>query len=802
MTGVPMGLRLALGGDRSARVRLMLMTGGVAAAVALLLGVAGAAPAAIDRMQTASSRFVTYTDKDSGLTTGVRAETSVGYWRGQPLRVLSVETVGPPVTPPQGVAALPGPGELLVSPALQAALDSRYADELTPRLQGSVTGTISKDGLVGPDELFAISGAAPGEIRGDLAAGFPSGQSADSMYSTGQTADGITSITQGISDELRAALLVAAVGLIVPLLVLVATATRLSAASRERRAAALRLVGATARQVGSLGAIEGAAVGVLGAAAGALLFFTLRAPAAAVVPVQSGLYPEDVAPPVWSIVLTLIAVPLLTTTAGLVAVRRAAKSPLNVRRQATPPTPSLSRLLPLTVGLLMLLGALANARAVLSGRWYGTTLMVGGALLCLVGIAVAGPALARAAGIVLARFAPGTASQLAGRRLIMDPAAASRTVTGMALVVVVVGWLLAFLPLLATTTPTGRGTLASALKPATVVAGFHSEAESTEAIARLNNTEGVGPVVAVRQVQLLREGATPPAELDGDQPFDPSQFPLQAVVVDCTALSQVLQEALHDCGGQAAYRVVGRYASDRPSTAGNYEVLGRNGIHSTGLNINLPSDLPALELPEALIQGIDGFQLYGDVLFTELPGLAIQPDAVLVGTDASAGTIEAVRAALGLVRTPVAPLTAEEATLIARSATDGYARAAMIGLAVVVLVGGLSLAVTTADSQRERRSAHAALTAMGVPVRVLRRAVLLQTATPLLLTVAVAVAVSAAASWLYLRIGSGEEVPAPALPWAGYGLIAGAAAVASLLATSAALPFVSGAARPEALRTE
>lgn len=79
---------------------------------------------------------------------------------------------------------------------------------------------------------------------------------------------------------------------------------------------------------------------------------------------------------------------------------------------------------------------------------------------------------------------------------------------------------------------------------------------------------------------------------------------------------------------------------------------------------------------------------------------------------------------------------------------------------------------------------------------------LLQTATPLLLTVAVAVAVSAAASWLYLRIGSGEEVPAPALPWAGYGLIAGAAAVASLLATSAALPFVSGAARPEALRTE
>ena len=44
MTGLPMGLRLALGGDRSARVRLALMVGGAGAAVALLLGLAGALP--------------------------------------------------------------------------------------------------------------------------------------------------------------------------------------------------------------------------------------------------------------------------------------------------------------------------------------------------------------------------------------------------------------------------------------------------------------------------------------------------------------------------------------------------------------------------------------------------------------------------------------------------------------------------------------------------------------------------------------------------------------------------------------
>jgi hypothetical protein len=268
-------------------------------------------------------------------------------------------------------------------------------------------------------------------------------------------------------------------------------------------------------------------------------------------------------------------------------------------------------------------------------------------------------------------------------------------------------------------------------------------------------------------------------------------------------LSEVLRDPLPDCGSQGAYRLVGDYRSpDWQPPAGGYQVLDRDGLATTGVDVDLPADLPALEWPTGLVKGIDGFTLHGDVLLTELPGLPAGPDAVLVGTDGELATLEAVRAALGPVRTPFPPLTAEEATVIARSTMDGYARVALVGLALVVLVGGLSLAVTTADSQRERRSAHAALAAMGAPVRVLRRTVLLQTATPLLLTVAVAVAVTAAASSLYLRIGGRDGVPTPGLPWDGYGLIAGCAIVASLLATSAALPFVRSAAHPEALRTE
>lgn len=796
-----MALRLTLGGDRSARVRLLLMTGGAAVAVALLLGVAGAAPAGLERLDRADGRYLTYDQQDLSRTEGVRARTTVGYWRGAELRVQDVEVVGPPVAPPAGVPVLPGPGEVLVSPALAQALAGKHGDELAPRLHGTPVGRIGPAGLVGPDELFAVAGAPPGVLTDALAAGFSGPAPTQPEFSTGDAGNGVVTVTGGVSDELKAGTAVAAVALIVPLLVLVSTATRLSAATRERRSAALRLVGATGRQVRGLGAVEGLVVGVLGAAAGAVLFLLLRAPLASIIPVPSGLFAGDVHPPAVAGLLILVGVPLLTTGTGVLAVRRAVTSPLGVRRQATATPASPLRLLPLGVGLLLLVAALANRDAVLSGRWYGTVLLLGGAALCLLGIAVAGPALAGVGGTLLARFGRGPASQLAGRRLAMDPGAAARTVTGTALVVVCVAWLLAFLPLLAASSPNGRGDLVVVLQPATVVMGFTGDSAAAQVLPTLDAVNGGGAVVPARELQLLRPGA--PAPADVKELTDSSQFPLTAVVVDCAALSRVLRQPLTDCRPDTVYRLVGpNVFDDAEITDGSYDLVDGSTGQRTGQQVALPADIPTLTWPDALIQGIDGFRLAGSVLLPPSMVPAGAPDAVLVGTDGRDGTIEAVRAALGPIQTVFPPLTAEEALLVARSATDGYARAALLGLILVVLVGGLSLAVTTADGLRERRRAHAALTAMGTPLRVLLRSVLLQNALPLLLSTSLALVVAAAASWLYLRLGASPEVPAPPLPWAGYAAVGGSAVLASLLATAASLPFVRAAARPDALRAE
>jgi predicted lysophospholipase L1 biosynthesis ABC-type transport system permease subunit len=178
--------------------------------------------------------------------------------------------------------------------------------------------------------------------------------------------------------------------------------------------------------------------------------------------------------------------------------------------------------------------------------------------------------------------------------------------------------------------------------------------------------------------------------------------------------------------------------------------------------------------------------------------------SVLVATDGSENAIEAVRTHLSNFATTEPPLTPAERVRMGNKSADAYRMAALVGLVGVVLVGGLTLAVTTADGLRERRRPHAALIALGTPLKVLRRSVLLQVATPLVLSVGIAIAVSASASSVYLRLGAIGESPEDVLPlpWAGYATIAAAAIVATLLATAAALPFVRSARQPEALRAE
>ncbi|MGH3069915.1 MAG: FtsX-like permease family protein, partial [Streptosporangiaceae bacterium] len=75
---------------------------------------------------------------------------------------------------------------------------------------------------------------------------------------------------------------VVALAILAPVLIFIATATRLSAARREQRFAAMRLAGATRRQVSLVAATESTVAAILGVAAGFGVFFGLRIPVAGI----------------------------------------------------------------------------------------------------------------------------------------------------------------------------------------------------------------------------------------------------------------------------------------------------------------------------------------------------------------------------------------------------------------------------------------------------------------------------------------------------------------------------------------
>jgi hypothetical protein len=603
-------------------------------------------------------------------------------------------------------------------------------------------------------------------------------------------------------------------GLVVPLLVLIGTATRLSAATRERRLSAMRLVGASARQLRMFAAVEAGLVGVVGAGFGTVLFYTLRTPVAGLLPIRDGLYAAEFAPPAEALLAVLAGVPVLASGAGLLALRRAVTAPLSVRRQAGRAPSSVLLLTPLALGLLLLVGAYLDRRALLAGAWHGRGLLLGGAALCLIGLAIGAAALTRLAGELLCRYGRGLASQLAGRRLVADPAGAARALTGTALMVVLLGWAAALLPILVKPgEATDADGLTATLRPHTMVVTLKSHAELTTARSALQGVDGIGGTAAIRHVDLLPPGVRLAASYSADGAPTVGQQRVLGLVADCAELATVLRAPLPGCRPDEVQLIDSSWFDPAELAAvgrlqkltTDFTTAGTAVTTTAGPVFGVPADVTSVTLPDALLNRRDGLVFDGDVLVPPPLMPAVDdwtPPTLLVSTDGRTATLEAIRTRLGAARTAYPPMTAEESVTLARAEQDGYITGAVLAALAVVLVGGLSLAVTTADGVRERHRANSALTAIGTPVTVLRRGVLLHTAAPLLLTVAVAVAVTATTSWLYLRLGADESTTVPPLPWAAYAAIGAVALGTCLLANVAALPFVQAATRPDALRTE
>src|SRR5208282_1723962 len=193
-----------------------------------------------------------------------------------------------------------------------------------------------------------------------------------------------------------------ALAVLAPVLIFIATATRLSAARREERFAAMRLAGATRRQVSLIAAIESTSAAVLGTVAGFGIFFGLRIPVAGIPFIGQPFFPGELSLSPPDILAVAIGVPVAAAVAARLALRRVHISPLGVTRRATPKPPRAWRVVPLLAGLAELgFFAVHGHPASIPGQIQA---FVSSFAIIIVGLIFAGPWLTMAVARLMARW--------------------------------------------------------------------------------------------------------------------------------------------------------------------------------------------------------------------------------------------------------------------------------------------------------------------------------------------------------------------------------------------------------------
>lgn len=248
---IRLAARISFAGGAEAITRLVATALGLALGVALLLYAAAAFPALHDVRAgwRATSAHDRRPAQDGAATDPLLWRFQDDLFHGRELIRVDVAAEGPRAPVPPGLTRLPGPGQLAVSPALTRLLETTDPALLGDRFPGQVAATVGPAALVAADDLVVFVGHTPAELRTE--GGVTEGRSIESAP-----------VSHSITDFLRIILVIGSIGLIVPVVVLVATATRLAAARREQRLAALRLVGATPRQTATIAAVEAALAAV------------------------------------------------------------------------------------------------------------------------------------------------------------------------------------------------------------------------------------------------------------------------------------------------------------------------------------------------------------------------------------------------------------------------------------------------------------------------------------------------------------------------------------------------------------
>jgi FtsX-like permease family len=765
-----LGLRLTLRSGREPLVRLVVTAIAVAVGVAIMLAVL----ADFHAFTTTNNRPSWESTQGHAVTASYAATPRAELWnysndiyQGQTIERLDVAALGPGAPVPPGLSRLPASGQYYASPALAALIRQVPADELGGRFPGQLAGTIGQQALTGPKELVIYIGYSPANLATlpatmvvNKIAALPGRQIWTSFF--------------------RDAFIVGALAFVFPILILVGTASRLAAARREERYAALRLVGATSRQIAVISSVDAVVSALLGSLLG-IGIFTLLQPALAASSITSAPYfADEVTPTVAGYLVVLIAVPVASAVSGLLSLRRVRISPLGVARRTTPPAPTASGVTVLLIGIaLFVAGALVTNRQAIGKATYP------GLLLIMIGLVVAGPWLTAQAARLLRSAVSGPSTLLAARRLADSPKAAFRSVSGLVLAV--------FL--------------------GTVVAGILPTIDSisaTPSARALSNVLLDGFTAApVCGAGANCSGANSPTT----QPLTPAGRRIAADGLPPSAAAALLT-GLSGLRGVTAIPIYsappgGTSTSASPDLGPSTSVISCAGLRELAVLGQCAAGVSAVKVPAQNL--FDDNPLYSTraiasssspVASDNFSRLYLQALLVKVNNPA---TLEKVRTYLvthtSLSASGTAPRTFGESVQARAQVADTVQRLFDAAVALTVVVAGCSLAVAVGGSLVERKRPFTLLRLTGTKTATLYRVVVLEAVLPLVAAtiVAAGVAYGVAVLTVHSLARSGTPVPVPGHT---YFLTIGAGLVASLLIIAAALPLLSRITGPENVRFE
>ena len=759
---IRLGLRLAVSGGREAVVRLVIVAIAVGIGVGLLLTAVSAANA----VNTQNDRYAWLdtgashpSQTGSGGRTGapaapLRVLITTDEFDGQTIYRADVAATGPDSPVPPGIPQDPGPGQYYISPALSALLRNAPADELADRYPGHQTGLIGQAGLPSPDSLVIVVGRSAAQMSH-----LPGATEVTSFNTTPPGSNGGVNRGDGLGAKgLDLVLSVVALALLLPVLIFIGTATRLSAARREQRFAAMRLVGATPRQISLIAAVESAVAAAAGVAIGFGLFFVLRVPLAAIPFTSQPFFPAELSLSLPDILAVAVGVPAAAAVVARLALRRVNISPLGVTRRVTPRPPRAWRVLPLLAGLADLgFFAVHGEPASNSGQVLAFTT---GFALIMIGLVIAGPWLTMTGARVLARRASRASTLIAARRLADDPRAAFRAVSGLVLALFIFTVAAALIATQDTkkVTPVHGATAGNTLidQFLTITDGGSATGSAppppATVLTRLRKIPGVQGVVEFQADPGLTI-TNPQLRIQG--------FP--AAVVSCAQLAGV--PGLGRCpAGAAAAKVP---ASLTDTGGGNLA------------EFTWPAaDVPARRLDSLPLASLD------------------------VATNGSQPAIEQARTVLENAYpagTGSPPHTLGEDTAAANGADNAFQQLADVVILTSLAIAGCTLAVSVAGGLADRKRPFSLLRLTGARLGMLRRVIVLESAVPLLAVAAVAIGTGFAASAMYATMEMRLSLVSPG---AAYYILTSAGIVLALVLILATFPMLRRITGPETARTE